>query len=115
MLQKRYPRIRFIWLMGADNLANFHRWKRWAAILSLAPVAVFDRAPYSHSALRSKAALRFAPFRLRERQWANPLPPAWAYIAMRRDAASATAIRKTLGKAPVLRHNENVRTGSLHS
>ena len=43
MLKRRYPLVRFVWLMGADNLVNFHRWKDWRAIAALVPIAVVDR------------------------------------------------------------------------
>lgn len=97
-LKRRHPRFGFVWLMGADNLAGFHRWRKWADILRTTPVAVFDRSPYSHRALHSPAALRFARFRLPERQLARAKAPAFAYIAMKRDATSATDLRKMLGK-----------------
>ncbi|TAK98007.1 MAG: nicotinate-nucleotide adenylyltransferase [Rhodospirillaceae bacterium] len=94
LLAKRYPRIAFVWLMGADNLAQMPRWGRWAAIFRTARVAVFDRSPYSYRAQAGAAARRFAGSRRGARGiWAEPLP-AWTYLAIRRHAATATALRK---------------------
>jgi nicotinate-nucleotide adenylyltransferase len=93
-LSTRYPNLRFVWLMGADNLAGVHAWWRWTRIFHTARVAVFDRSPYSYRALAGSAARRFARARVR-----RPLsiwfrsPPSWAYVAIRRHPASATLLR----------------------
>lgn len=104
-LQQRYPHTRFIWLMGADNLQQMHRWRRWQRIMQRVPVAVFDRAPFSHAALRSKAALAFRAFRRPEMQLTRASAPAWSYIFMRRHPESASQLRNLLGKGTFLRHN----------
>jgi nicotinate-nucleotide adenylyltransferase len=93
-LKKRFPKAQFVWLMGADNLAQFSRWKRWREIARLIPIAVFDRSPFSHHALRGKAALALALGRTLPKTLLRRALPAWAYILMRRHAASSTAIRK---------------------
>ncbi len=106
-LQKRFPGARFVWMMGADNLAQFHRWKRWAKVLTTIPVVVFDRAPYSHRSLRSKAAMRARRFFLKSMDigggWGVPT---LAYVHLRRDPLSSTYLRKKLGKAAFLSHND---------
>ena len=93
-LTRRYPNISFVWLMGADNLAQTPRWWRWTRIFHTARVAVFDRSPYSYDALAGAAAQRFAKVRTRRPStiWFR-LPPAWTYVAIRRHPASATALR----------------------
>lgn len=96
-LRLRYPEVTFVWLMGADNLAQFHRWRKWPEIMKNTPVAVFDRAPYSHRSLRSKTALRFAGFRLQERGLVSQ-GQGWCFISMRKSPESSTEIRKILGK-----------------
>lgn len=109
-LQKHYPQYRFIWLMGSDNLAGFHRWSRWKNFFSEFPIAVFDRAPHSHQSLRSKAALRYRLWRVPPRAaalWATRRTPCWSYIFMPRRSESATRIRKILGKSAFLRHNDS--------
>ncbi len=98
-LKRRFPHIRFIWLMGADNLYQFHLWKRWQDIFDMMPIAIFDRAPYSHIALQQKAPLRYARWRSPESQSAAlkyHSAPAWCFIHMPRHPASSTNIRKSL-------------------
>lgn len=91
ILLKRYPNLSFVWLMGADNLAQMPLWWHWTRIFKAVRVAVFDRSPYSHKALAGAAARRFGRARTAG-LWSRPLP-AWTYIAMRRHPASATALR----------------------
>ncbi|MBI5164742.1 MAG: nicotinate-nucleotide adenylyltransferase [Magnetospirillum sp.] len=95
-LATRFPRARFVWLMGADNLAQLARWARWRRIFRAVPVAILARSPYSRIALASKAACAFARFRLRDREaqgLAGRRPPAWVFLHTRLHPASATAIR----------------------
>lgn len=95
-LKRRFPQRQFIWLMGADNLASIHRWQEWEKIFALVPILVLDRSPFSHSALRKKAAIRFARYRKNPRALAACAAfglPAWAYTHMKRHAESSTRIR----------------------
>lgn len=92
-LRRRYPRLAFVWLMGADNLAQIARWWRWTEIFKAVRVAVFDRSPYSYKALTGRAALRFAGARVPAKALWRREPPAWSYVAMRRHPASASALR----------------------
>src|SRR3546814_17326841 len=66
-LTRLLPRVRFVWLMGADNLIQVHQWQDWPQIFNSLPVAVFDRPTYSLGAFSSKAARAFARYRLNER------------------------------------------------
>ncbi len=91
LLAKRYPNLSFVWLVGADNLAQMPQWWRWTHIFKAVRVAVFDRSPYSYKALAGAAAKRFGQARTAS-LWRNTAP-AWTYIAMRRHPASATALR----------------------
>lgn len=96
-LTRLYPRTRFVWLMGADNLGQIPRWRRWTRIFALVPVAVFRRPTYSLGALRGKAAQRFARRRVdlhRVRGLAGRATPAWAFLRNPLHPASATAIRR---------------------
>jgi len=95
-LQTRFPAHRFVWLMGADNLAQLPRWARWPELVRRVPVAVFDRAPYSLNVLSGQAASRFRRALLppnRARDLWRKAPPALTFVRMRRNALSATAIR----------------------
>jgi nicotinate-nucleotide adenylyltransferase len=93
-LRARYPRLRFVWLMGADNLAGFHRWESWEEILHMVPVAVLARPGQRMAALNARAARQFAPARLAPSDAASlgrREPPAWVYLdkPMRRDYSTA--------------------------
>ena len=95
-LRRRFPNVRFVWLMGADNLAQMPRWDRWQAIFAATAIAVFDRRPYAFRALAGRAARRFAHRRIAERQagvLAEVQPPAWIFLHTRLHSASSTAIR----------------------
>ncbi|MCC7273020.1 MAG: nicotinate-nucleotide adenylyltransferase [Alphaproteobacteria bacterium] len=95
-LRRRFPRTRFVWLMGADNLRQIPRWDRWAQIFAALPVAVFDRPSYALGALSGKAARRYARERVPARA-ARTLPdrppPAWTFVRIPLHPASATRIR----------------------
>ena len=95
-LRARYPGVRFVWLMGADNLASFHRWDRWRHILQSVPVGVVARPGTRMAARVSPAARRFAAARLPEAA-ARLLPrcaaPAWCMVDVRLSPASSTELR----------------------
>ena len=96
-LRRRFPHTQFVWLMGADNLADISRWERWTQIFEAMPVAVLARPSYSVRALAMKAARRFGRFRLPERaarKLAEQRPPAWVFVSGRLNPLSATAIRR---------------------
>ena len=95
-LRRRFPRLRFVWLMGSDNLIQIPCWERWPEIFRTVPIAVFDRPSYSLKALSGSAANRFARNRVsaaEARRLAEMGPPAWVYFHARLDARSATRIR----------------------
>jgi nicotinate-nucleotide adenylyltransferase len=95
-LRAHYPGYRFVWIMGADNLVEMHRWRDWTAIFRLVPVAVFARPTYSLKALVSVAAGRFLRHRLKDSraaQLAKRKPPAWVFLMTPLNAQSATKIR----------------------
>lgn len=103
-LARRFPRTRFVWLMGADNLGQIPRWKRWERIFRTVPVAVFARPAYSLRALGGKAARRFARRRAGAggiRGLAGRKPPAWTFLRNPLHPASATAIRAARARAGV--------------
>ncbi len=86
-----------VFLLGADNLAQLPRWRRWTDIMERSPIAVFERHPYSYAALAGEAATRFAGARLSEgraRELASLDPPAWLFLRLRPHPASSTMIRR---------------------
>ncbi len=96
-LRRRYPKREFVWLMGADNLAQFHRWKDWREIARTLPIAVIARPGYNTKALASPAmawlrrySVSVAGFRKRG-QWSAP---ALVFLRFDPDHRSATAIRR---------------------
>jgi len=100
LLIRRFPRTRFVWLMGADNLQQLPKWWRWTRIFRTVRVAVFDRSPYSYGALAGVAAQRYAQARTdRPAAVWNRGVPAWSYLTIRRHPASATALRAAQGHA----------------
>jgi len=95
-LRRRYPRTRFVWLMGGDNLVQLPYWKQWHDIFRTVPVAVFDRPGTSLKALAGAAAQRFLHARVPQaaaRRLASMTPPAWVFFHTRLDPRSATRIR----------------------
>jgi len=95
-LVRRCPGVRFVWIMGADNLRSFHRWQRWRAIASLVPIAVVDRLGPSLYASAGIAGQALSRFRLPEsaaRSLANRKPPAWIFLHGLKSPLSSTALR----------------------
>jgi nicotinate-nucleotide adenylyltransferase len=95
-ISRDFPRTRFVWLMGADNLAQFHRWKRWREIAELMPMAVVERPGDEDAPLSSHAAHALARFRVDESD--APLllsmrPPAWVYLHGLKSPLSSTSLR----------------------
>jgi len=95
-LRQRFPRVHFVWLMGADNLVQLPRWRHWLRIAAAMPFAVVPRATYNHRALAGLAARRLRWAR-RAANHASALagmaPPAWVFLPAPQHAASASAIR----------------------
>lgn len=96
-LKQRCPGVRFVWLMGSDNLAGFARWRNWPAIAAAVPIAVVDRPGTTLIAVSGQAAARLARSRLPEeaaRALPGYSPPAWVFLHGPRSALSSTALRK---------------------
>lgn len=95
-LQRLYPRHRFIWIMGADNLADFHRWRRWREIARAMPIAVIARPPYTGRALASPAMgwlRRHQRPASQAKNWTTWRLPALVLLRFRPDPTSATQAR----------------------
>ena len=95
-LKKERPSDHFVFLIGADNLIQIHKWRQWRQIFRLIPIAIFPRPSYSIRALKSRAANRFARQRVPDiyaKRLALKKAPAWMFLHMTPDATSATKIR----------------------
>jgi nicotinate-nucleotide adenylyltransferase len=95
-LRAEHPRVHFVWLMGADNLAQFHRWKRWREIAELMPIAVIERPGDEDAPLSSKAAHAMARYRQDSSDaplLASMAPPAWIYLHGLKSPLSSTSLR----------------------
>jgi nicotinate-nucleotide adenylyltransferase len=95
-LVRRYPKRRFVWLMGADNLAQLHRWRAWRQIAGMMPIAVIARPGYDAAAVASPAMVWLRRYRRRPEslaamaRWSGP---ALIFLAFDPDDRSASAIR----------------------
>ena len=92
-LRRRFPKVQFVWLMGADNLAQMRHWRQWTDLFRMLPIAVVDRPLYSCSVLAALAARRFARYRRSPRALLTGSLPAWTFLHVRRHPASSSAIR----------------------
>ena len=95
-LRLRYPRVKFVWIMGGDNLASFHRWRGWTDIARTLPVAVVARPDALLQSRSAPAARRYARWRRPSRE--APLlvdapTPAWTYLRAPLNASSSTKLR----------------------
>lgn len=95
-LTRHYPGVRFVWLMGSDNMVQFHRWDRWRIIADLVPVAVMARPGTRLAARNSVAAARMRSGRLPETRaglLADLAPPAWTLLNLPMSGQSSTRLR----------------------
>lgn len=101
-LRRRFPRARFVWLMGADNLAGLPRWRGWLQIARSMPIVVHPRPGYNFRALAGQAAHRLRSARRPGRQapeLAIEQPPAWIFLRAAQHPGSATALRAAAQQA----------------
>ncbi|MBF0664051.1 MAG: nicotinate-nucleotide adenylyltransferase [Brevundimonas sp.] len=102
-LVARHPGVRFVWLMGSDNLATFHRWRGWTDIMRTVPVAVIARPGSQLDSRTAPAAARFAAARVpasRARRLAELAAPAWTLLNAPLNPRSSTQLRAAARAAP---------------
>ena len=102
LVKARNPGVDFFWIMGADNLRDFHRWQRWRRIATTFPIAVIDRPGATLSFLSSVMAKTFDHARVDEADaplLARMTPPAWTFIHGPRSSLSSSAIREAARQA----------------
>lgn len=95
-LQHRHPKVRFTWLMGADNLAQFHRWRDWQDIVARVPIGIVARPGHRQKGLNAKMARVFSKARLpasASTALGGAQAPAWCFVNMPMRADSSTALR----------------------
>jgi nicotinate-nucleotide adenylyltransferase len=95
-IARLFPRTKFVWLMGADNLRQIRHWRRWRELFRRLPIAVLARPSYSLAALSELPAQAFRRYRLppgAARRLAEAQPPAWTFLPIRLNPHSATDIR----------------------
>ncbi len=95
-LVRRCPHVRFVWIMGADNLRSFHRWQRWRDIAALVPIAVVDRlgpSLYARASVASQALARARVPEAAAKTLSERTPPAWIYLHGLKSPLSSTALR----------------------
>jgi nicotinate-nucleotide adenylyltransferase len=95
-LRRLYPKQRFIWLMGADNLAQFHLWQDWQEIAQTVPMGILARPGQRISARMSRTATLYAPYRIPGRysqRLAQADAPAWCFVNVPMKDVSSSAIR----------------------
>lgn len=96
-LRRRYPKIHFVWIMGGDNLRQFHQWKDWRGMARTMPIAVIARPGYDEAVHGTPAMAWLQRFVRRARQsgrWTQWRPPALVQLRFRPDSRSATQIRR---------------------
>jgi len=101
-LVARCPQVRFVWIMGADNLRTFHRWQKWREIAKLMPIAVIDRLGPSLYSAAGVAGQAFAQARIPESSagsLADRRPPAWVFLHGLKSPLSSTALRAERGRS----------------
>jgi nicotinate-nucleotide adenylyltransferase len=95
-LQRRYPNVEFIWLMGGDTVAQFHQWKHWRKLAESLPIAVISRPGYDRSVHAARAMGWLRRFVHPSRQairWTDWSAPAITFLRLPPDPTSATALR----------------------
>lgn len=104
-LKARFPGVDFVWIMGADSLASFHRWRGWTQIMREIPVAVVSRPWISLKSRYSPVARRFARFRRASARAASlpgATPPAWVFLRGPLNFQSSTVLRaRRRGQSPL--------------
>ena len=95
-LQNHYTNINFFWLMGADNLINFHKWQKWRDIFKDIPIVIFKRHGYNTKALNSIAAKTFSNYKVSKLVLNTKIIksiPSWTWINNKEVKISSTEIR----------------------
>ena len=93
----KFPHIKFIWLMGADNLTCFHKWNKWRELTRLLPICIYDRGGYCYNKLKSKAGIYMSPNQLNARDLTTA-ENGFSYLHLKKINISSTLLRQTTWK-----------------
>ena len=99
-LVNHYKSIKFFWLMGADNLVNFHEWEKWQSIFHIISIVIFRRHGYNTNALKSVAAKKFIHHKYiaQDIERVSKKTPAWTLIQNKEIKISSSEIRNQRNK-----------------
>lgn len=95
-LRRRFPRVRFVFVIGADNFVQLPRWQNWMRLAARTKIAVLPRPGWTRRALAGHAAQRLVRHRRRPAALLEAGPPGWAFVPAAEHPASATAIRAAM-------------------
>ncbi len=101
LVTARHQGVKFVWIMGADNLASFHKWQNWRAIAGMMPLMIVDRPGSTLSYRSAQAAIALSRYRIDESDCellADMKPPAWTFLHGPRSSLSSTAMRAAMKK-----------------
>jgi nicotinate-nucleotide adenylyltransferase len=97
-LAKKFPKVDFVWIMGADNMVQFPKWQNWQEILDIMPVCVYDRTGYTKAALQGKVAKEYKG-KIIKRSYKGDLKACkWYFMMMKKIDISSSAIRCAVGE-----------------
>lgn len=116
-VRRAYPKVRFIWIMGADNLWQFHHWKNWRGIARAMPIAVVARPGYDdivHGTPALAWLRRFVRPARQFKSWTEWRPPALVLLRFRPDPRSATELRRALPHWHSRPHRSHLRDAVTH-
>lgn len=89
----QYPQNEFVWIIGADNLYNFHQWRNWQEIFHLVKIAVVDRKNFKQKSLTSKTAITFKDSKVNHPDIFKNKKPCWCFLDIKKNDSSSTKIR----------------------
>lgn len=97
-LKKMYPNAQFCWIMGADNLVHFHKWRKWKEIVKLVPILIFDREYYHKSLNSSRMIENFDHGIVVRASKGNLDAHSWYFVKLRKNEQSSTKLRNEQNK-----------------
>lgn len=97
-MKSLYPDVQFVWVMGADNMVQFHRWNGWQEIVDMVPICVYDRGHFANEALESKLAKDYKGIVLEDNYEGNLNDNSWYFLKMEKIDISSTELREAMSQ-----------------